>query len=133
MTDMTEAKQQGAGVSASLQGRVFRPTTAGELAEAVELAMDYRGDVTLELASGEMIEGYLFNRERGGENPWVEIFPVGVSSVRQIPYALIRAIAFTGKDAADGKSWEAWVSKKEAERKAEAKRIEEDARNRGLL
>ncbi|MCP9463821.1 MAG: hypothetical protein NNA25_03385 [Nitrospira sp.] len=131
---MTEAKQQGGGASASLQGRVFRPATAGELAEAVDLAMDYRGDVTLELVSGETVEGYLFNRESGGENPWVEIFPVGVSSsVRQIPYALIRAIAFTGEDAANGKSWEAWVSKKESERKAEAKRIEEDARNRGLL
>jgi hypothetical protein len=130
---MTDAQQQAEGASASLQGRVFRPATVKELAEVVELAMDYRGDVTLELASGEMVEGYLFNRESGGENPWVEIFPVGASSVRQIPYALIRALAFTGEDAADGKSWEAWVSKKESERKAEAKRIEEDARNRGLL
>lgn len=127
------SQAEGGSVSRSLHGRVLRPGTAEELAEAVELAMDYRGDVTIELTSGETIEGYLFNRETSCEYPWVEIFPVGVSSVRQIPYSLIRAIAFTGKDAADGKSWEAWRSKKESERKAEAKRIEEEARSRGLL
>lgn len=130
---MTDTKNHTARASTSLQGRVIKPTTARELGEAVELALDYRGDVTLTLISGEIIEGYLFNRESGGVDPWVEVFPVGDPSSRRIPYSVIEAIAFTGEDTADGKSWEAWVSKKESERRAEAKRIEEDARNRGLL
>ncbi|MCP9441803.1 MAG: hypothetical protein NNA20_04350 [Nitrospira sp.] len=130
---MTDTKNHTASASTSLQGRVVKPTTAQELREAVELALDYRGDVTLTLTSGETIEGYLFNREGGGVDPWVEVFPVGDPLSRRIPYSAIETIAFTGEDTADGKSWEAWVSKKESERRAEAKRIEEDARNRGLL
>ena len=34
-----------------------------ELAEAVEEAFDYRGDVTIELKTGERLEGYIFDRE----------------------------------------------------------------------
>ena len=47
--------------------------------------------------------------------------------------ARIAALAFTGEDTANGKSWEAWVSKKESERRAEAARVEADARTRGHL
>ena len=43
--------------SDSLEGRVFRPATHAELVEAVEQAFDYRGDVSLELASGQTVEG----------------------------------------------------------------------------
>lgn len=130
---MTDTKNHVSNGSTSLQGRLFRPTTTRELGEAVELALDYRGDVTLTLTSGEVVEGYLFNREAGGVDPWVEIFPVDDPLPRRIPYKVIEVIAFTGEDTADGKSWEAWVSKKESERRAEAKRVEDDARNRGLL
>ena len=49
-------------MSESVEGRVFRPMSEGELAEAVDKAFDYRGDVTLGLASGESIQGYLFNQ-----------------------------------------------------------------------
>jgi hypothetical protein len=130
---MTDTKNHASSGSTSLQGRVFKPATARELGEAVELALDYRGDVTLTLTSGESIEGYLYNREADGVDPWIEIFPVDDPSPRRILYSAIATIAFTGEDTADGKSWEAWVSKKESERRAEAKRVEEDARNRGLL
>jgi hypothetical protein len=43
--------------SNSLEGRVFRPATHADLVEAVEQAFDYRGDVSLELASGRTVEG----------------------------------------------------------------------------
>ena len=57
---MTDAKYHIPEVGA-LEGRVFRPSTPEELAEAVELAFDYRGDVTLQLASAEQITGDIFN------------------------------------------------------------------------
>jgi hypothetical protein len=130
---MTDTKIHNTGSFGSLEGRVFRPATAQETAEAVDLALDYRGDVTLELTSGESIVGYLFNRDARGQDPSVEIFPADDPSPRKIPYGLIASIAFTGEDTASGKSWEAWASKKESERRADAQRVEEEARARGLL
>ena len=117
---------------AKLEGRTFRPSTQAELAEAVELAFDYRGDVTLTLKSGERIAGYLYNREASGASPMLQIFPAQ-GGARAIPYAEVASIAFTGEDTASGKSWEAWVAKKESERRADAKQAEDAARARGHL
>jgi hypothetical protein len=111
---------------------VFHPATPAELAEAVELAFDYRGDVTLTLRSGEQVAGYLFNRDTAGPQPALHLFPES-GGTRQIAYADVAAIAFTGEDTASGNSWEAWVTKKESERKAEARRAEAEARARGHL
>lgn len=115
-----------------LEGRTFRPATPAELTEAVELAFDYRGDITLTLKSGERIAGYLYNREASGAPPMLQMFPEQ-GGARDIPYAEVAAIAFTGEDTASGRSWEAWVTKKESERRADAQRAEDAARSRGHL
>ncbi|MDH4237827.1 MAG: hypothetical protein OEV17_11335 [Nitrospira sp.] len=130
---MTDTKVHDSSVSGSPEGRVFRPASEAELAQAVELALDYRGDVTLELTSGEFVVGYLFNRQTKGAALSIEFFPEDSPAPRVIPCSAIAAIAFTGEDTASGKSWEAWASKKESERRADAQRVEEDARARGLL
>ena len=130
---MTDTKNHTATGPASVEGRVFRPASQSELAEAVELAFDYRGDVTIELTSGESLVGYLFNREAALSDPWIELFPSNNPAPRKIAYASIASLAFTGEDTANGKSWEAWVSKKESERQVEAARVESDARTRGHL
>jgi hypothetical protein len=117
----------------SPEGRVFRPQTQEELKEAIEQAFDYRGDVTLELASGTSVEGYLYNRDLAGPRPTVQLFPRQGSGLREIPYDDIVAIHFTGEDTAFGKSWDAWVAKKESQRRAEAERATEAARVRGHL
>jgi hypothetical protein len=116
----------------SLEGRLFRPANAEELAEAIEHAFDYRGDVTLELADGQELEGYVFNRQTENQG-LVQIFPKHASEVRTVHYRDIAAIRFSGKDTASGKSWEAWVAKKEAQRLAEAEHAAADARSRGHL
>jgi hypothetical protein len=130
---MTDTKNHTTAGAGSLEGRVFRPASREELAEAVELAFDYRGDVTLELTSGGSVVGYLFNRDAAGSDPWIELFPAEDPAPRRIAYVHIASLAFTGEDTANGKSWEAWVSKKEFERRAEAARVEADARTRGHL
>ena len=122
-----------AGVTGSPEGRIFQPTTFAELAEAVELAFDYRGDVTLSLKSGESLSGYLFNRHVNGSDSSLEVFPSDSSETRHIRYDQISAIAFTGEDTATGKSWEIWIAKKDSERRAETNRIAADARTRGIL
>jgi len=130
---MTDTKNHTVTGHGSLEGRIFRPASRAELAEAVELAFDYRGDVTMALTTGESVVGYLFNRDAAEPDPWVEVFPPDDPSPVRIPYAVIASLAFTGEDTANGKSWETWVSKKESERRAEAARVEADARTRGHL
>jgi hypothetical protein len=129
---MTDSKRHGPE-SPLLEGRVFRPQSAAELAEVVEQAFDYRGDVTVELASGEKIEGYVCNRCPEGPRPFVQMFPRQSAEMREIPYSEIVALAFTGEDTASGKSWEAWVAKKQSQRQAEADQAEAAARARGHL
>lgn len=131
---MTDTKSHSTGAKpGSLEGRLFRPQSMTELREAVEWAFDYRGDVTIELNSGESITGYLFNREVNGADSWLEIFPVATAEIRRLRYGDVTSIAFSGEDTAAGQSWETWVAKKESERKAEADRIAAEAQARGHL
>jgi transcriptional antiterminator Rof (Rho-off) len=131
---MTDTKTHSSGgVTGSPEGRVFQPTSFAELAEAVELAFDYRGDVTVSLKSGKSLNGYLFNRQVNGSDSYLELFPSDSSDARHIRYDQIAAIAFTGEDTATGKSWENWIAKKDSERRAEAERVTADAKTRGIL
>lgn len=130
---MTDTKNHNAAETRSLEGQVFTPGAAVEIVEAIELAFDYRGDVTLRLRSGESVVGYLFNRQNADTDPYLELFPIDRQDPRRISYRDISAIAFTGEDSANGKSWEAWVSKKESERRVEAERVEAIARTKGYL
>jgi len=131
---MTDSKSHsGEEVAGSPEGRVFQPASFAEVAEAIELAFDYRGDVTVSLKSGESISGYLFNRQVSGSDSYLEIFPSDSSDARHIRYDQIAAIAFTGEDTATGKSWEAWIVKKGSDRRAEIERVESEARTRGIL
>ena len=96
-----------------LQGWVPTLATEEELRIALEKAFDYRGDVTLTLKEGSKIEGYLFDRTTGSSltTSFVRILPKDSHQKLKIAYADIAALAFTGRDTAAGKSWEAWVGK----------------------
>jgi hypothetical protein len=124
--------QPGSTKTNSLEGSVFEIHTDADRIEAIDKAFDYRGDVTLTLTS-EQLECYIFNRDAATTPPRIEVFVKGQDAPRIIPYADITAIAFTGRDTADGKSWAAWVSKKEGERKAEAERIKAELEAQGHL
>jgi hypothetical protein len=116
----------------SLQGAVFTFHSEADRREGIDKAFDYRGDVTLTVR-GKPLECFIFNRDAAAVPPRVELFVKGSEAAQIIPYADIEAIAFTGKDTADGKSWAAWVSKKESERKVEAERIRLEALEQGHL
>ena len=66
------------------------------MARAIEAAFDYRGDVTLTLAAGEVV-GYLSNRNASAREPYVEVFPADGSPLRRILYREIQGVAFTGR------------------------------------
>jgi hypothetical protein len=91
----------------NLQGKVFETASEEELREAMEKAFDYRGDVTITLKNGSSIEGYIFDRNHSQ----VRLFPKDTPTKISIEYANIAGLAFTGRDTAAGKSWEAWVKK----------------------
>jgi len=100
-------------VHESVQGWVPKLATEEELRIALEKAFDYRGDVTLTLKDNSSIEGYLFDRVTGPSltNSFVRVLPKDSTQKLKIAYADIAALAFTGRDPAAGKSWEAWVGK----------------------
>jgi len=97
----------------SVQGWVPTLASEEELRIALEKAFDYRGDVTLTLKDNSKIEGYLFDRTSGPSlsTSFVRILPKDSTQKLKIVYANIAALAFTGRDTAAGKSWEAWVGK----------------------
>ena len=115
------------------EGLTFRPRSQAELSQVIDEAFHYRGDVTLHLNSGERVDGYLSNRNSDVTPPYVMIMLQGQSVPRNIQYAEIHAVSFTGEDTASGKDWEDWAKKKKSERQAEAASIEVAARARGHL
>ncbi len=96
-----------------IQGWVPDLATEAELREALEKAFDYRGDVTITRKDGSKVEGYIFDRRNGATltESVVRIIPQNSHEKISIPYSDIAALAFTGRDTAAGKSWEAWVRK----------------------
>ncbi|MCS7062830.1 MAG: hypothetical protein NZM04_02075 [Methylacidiphilales bacterium] len=117
----------------SLQGQSYTFNNDLERAAILEKAFDYRGDVTLTLSNGQTIECYIYNRNQFASPPYIDVFLKGSDASQRFPYTDITALAFTGKDAADGKSYEAWKAKKQSERAAEAAKIEAEMREKGLL
>jgi hypothetical protein len=104
----------------SLEGWAPEIPDAATLAEVVDRAFDYRGDVTVVLHDGRELVGYLFNRNRDAAEPFVQMFERESPDPASIPYARIRAIRFTGKDTAAGNSYAAWLRSKEAAKAASA-------------
>ncbi len=96
-----------------LEGWIPPMATEEETREALEQAFDYRGDVTITLKTGVRIEGYIFDRRPAPvlHRAIVRIMPKDTSERVSIPYSEIAGLAFTGRDSAAGKSWEAWVQR----------------------
>jgi len=91
------------------------PNLAGneEIRQALEKAFDYRGDVAITRKDGSKVEGYIFDRRTGATlaDSLVRLYPKDSSQKVAVAYSEIAAIAFSGRDTAAGKSWEAWVRK----------------------
>ncbi|HEX7159511.1 MAG TPA: hypothetical protein VF214_10875, partial [Edaphobacter sp.] len=68
---------------------------------------------TITLKDGSQITGYLFDRRTGPSlaDSFVRIVPSDARAKVNISYAEIAALAFTGRDTAAGRSFEAWVKK----------------------
>jgi len=102
-----------------LEGWIPTLASEEELRLVLEKAFDYRGDITITRKDGSKIEGYLFDRRSAAtlKDSIVRLYPKTSDEKVSISYADIATLAFTGRDTAAGKSWEAWM-KKYAEKKA---------------
>jgi hypothetical protein len=96
-----------------LEGWIPPLATEDEIRGALEKAFDYRGDVTITLKNETQVEGYIFDRQNGRTlaDSRVRVLPKNGDAKIAIPYSEIQALAFTGRDTAAGKGWEAWLRK----------------------
>jgi hypothetical protein len=97
----------------NLEGWIPELASEAEIREALEKAFDYRGDITITRRDGSKVEGYLFDRRSGSSllTSFVRIIPTNEKTKVNVSYADIAALAFTGRDTAAGKTFEAWVKK----------------------
>jgi hypothetical protein len=96
-----------------LEGWIPTLASDSEIREALEKAFDYRGDITITRKDGTQITGYLYDRRSGASlaDSFVRIIPASERTKVNVAYADIAALAFTGRDTAAGKTFEAWVAK----------------------
>src|SRR5262245_15060581 len=97
----------------NLEGWIPKLASEHEIRAALEKAFDYRGDITITRKDGTKVEGYLFDRRSGKTlaDSVVRLYPKDSNQKVTIAYADIAALAFSGRDTAAGKSFEAWVRK----------------------
>ncbi|MEX2598561.1 MAG: hypothetical protein WD533_02785 [Dehalococcoidia bacterium] len=105
----------------SLQGWIPEIGEGTSLDRVIDLAFDYRGDVTVDIADGGELTGFLYNRERKGPQPFIQMFETASGDPVTLPYDRITNIRFTGRDPAAGQSYEAWKARREALGKTENK------------
>jgi hypothetical protein len=95
----------------SCEGQHIQPTDEKELRETINRAVDYRGDVTIQLKTGEQVTGYVFDRDENASHPYVKIFLPNYREPQIVLYQQIAGVMFSGEDMAFGRSWENWAQK----------------------
>ena len=107
-----DAQEVAAGFAhEQLEGWVPQLASEEDLRIALEKAFDYRGDIQITRKDGSVVEGYIFDRRTATTlaASAVRVIPAKERTKVSISYADIAALAFTGRDTAAGKSFEAWM------------------------
>jgi len=110
--EQVEALELAPGTEhAQLEGWVPTLASDEDLRQALDKALDYRGDVTLTLKNGERIEAFIFNCQTGPTlaDSFLQYYTPSSPEKRKVSYADIARVEFSGKDRAAGKHWEDWV------------------------
>jgi len=100
------------------EGFVAERDEPARLDAALTAACDYRGDVTLTLDDGRVLDGFVYDRRpaRDGRPAAVRMLPRDGGDRITVDEPRIERLQVTGKDTAAGKSFENWV-KRYAEKK----------------
>ncbi len=110
---MTERTTPNTDLTAR-QGIVVDASDPDRLRDAVDLAFHYRGDVTVTCRStGREIDGYIFDRVQGTTpaDLVIRLIAPGGSERVAIRVDDIAQLRFSGRDAAEGKSFETWMKR----------------------
>ncbi len=102
----------------TLQGKDFDFHQPASRDQAIDQAIDYRGDITLKLTDGQEIEGYVFDRRPIDGRPHLRLMLSSTGEKQVVAYDDIQSLSFTGRDTAAGKSWETWLRKYVEKKKA---------------
>jgi len=86
-------------------GGLSRGDTAEATPAVLRQAFDYRGDVTLTLDDGTALEGYVANLSETQLALWHR----GATAAESVDTARVRRVAFSGRDTAEGRSFETWL------------------------
>jgi transcriptional antiterminator Rof (Rho-off) len=112
------------GILTALQGWVPELSGDNEIRDALERAFDYRGDITLTLSGGQRVEGYVFDRRSNSSNLehcLVRLIPKDGNERVIVRYSDIVRLEFSGRDMAEGRTYQAWI-KKYQEKKAQGEK-----------
>ena len=99
---------------AARQGVVVDDSDPDRLRAALELALQYRGDVTVTCrGTGREVKGYLFDSARDKTSGELAIRILLPDDDERVSIRLddIAALRFSGRDTAQGKSFETWMKK----------------------
>ena len=99
---------------AARQGVVVDDSDPDRLRAALELALQYRGDVTVTCrGTGREVMGYLFDSARDKTSGELAIRILLPDDDERVSIRLddIAALRFSGRDTAQGKSFETWMKK----------------------
>ncbi len=108
MTDEAGTRSE----TSTWQGIAVDGSDKDKLQQAIEIAVDYRGDVTIiRRSTGESIIGFVFDRRLGTSlrDSTIRIIPPGEGPRITLKFDDIAEVRFTGRDTAAGKSFEQWV------------------------
>ena len=86
----------------SLEGWIPQLGPGLTLERVIDLAFEYRGNVTVIKRDGSRVVGYLFNRNRDVPHPFVQLYDEEGNGPIRLLYSEIENIHFTGRDAARG-------------------------------
>lgn len=103
---MLEKREYKQGIQIFKDDKDFR--------EGLAAAVDYRGDVSLELNDGQVIEGFLFNSAQDS----LDLFPKNSPQKQRVLIKDLKRIEFSGQDEAAGKSWDDWVKKRQQKKQS---------------
>lgn len=103
-------KKQPLRVAPTPTAEPTRGWTAPASPEALRVAFEYRGDVTLTLDDGATVEGYVANVGPDVLRLWTK----GSTQLCDIATARVKQIALTGRDTAAGQSFATWKASRES-------------------
>ena len=92
------------------QGMTIDRSDEGTFRSGLDAVVDYRGDVTLVTDDGTTLECFVFSRSTTGEDALLCMIK-NQEQPKSVPIEAIREIQFSGKDTAEGKTFERWIER----------------------